>query len=226
MAVISKHTAHEAVVLFKTFIGKPRTTLPWLKNRVHMLDCAAGYSWISGLKPEQISCSRIKAICEKNGTYARSGIPQIGDAVFFDWKGNKVETDHVGMVVSATKTSVTYVSADSGDHQLVTVNTIGYKWITGWGKPVTWRTATVAPAAPVSPVAPVTPSVPVKPAAPAVKPVTVVVQPGDSYWAIATRTLGVKNTPLNALRINKETKRIQALNANKALKPNDTVRVR
>jgi CHAP domain len=225
--VYSIRTADEAIALFKTFIGKPRTSLPWLKGRVNMLDCAAGYSWISGLKPEQISCSKLKAIMVKNGTWKTTGIPEKGDAVLFDWSGNKTGTDHVGIVISANKNAVVYISADSGKNQLVTINPgIGYKWISGFGKPIAFRPTVNPNVIPLVPVAETVHPAPKKPVKPAVYMASVVVLPGDSYWKIAARSLGVANNLINAAKIQKETKRIQALNNNKPINPGDKVRIR
>jgi hypothetical protein len=66
---------------------------------------------------------------------------------------------------------------------------------------------------------------PVRPApAPTTQHVTV--KSGDSYWAIAARNLGLRNTKANAARIATETQRIQTLNNNAALHPGQNVRVR
>jgi hypothetical protein len=150
----SKKTAHEAISLFKTFLLKPRTELPWLNgtvkgfpNRVKgFYDCALGYSYISGLRPVMTSCHVIRDYCIANKVWfgRKLWLAKPGDAVIFDWSGKGVETDHVGMVVSVDtkKKTVTYVSADSIDatHKeipgIVTLNTVGLKWVTGFGRPV------------------------------------------------------------------------------------------
>jgi hypothetical protein len=54
----------------------------------------------------------------------------------------------------------------------------------------------------------------------------VTVQRGDSYWRIATRLLGVANTPRQAAAIGRETRRLQKLNGNAALHPGQRLRVR
>jgi hypothetical protein len=68
-----------------------------------------------------------------------------GDAVIFDWEsgkgiGRNTNTDHIGMVISVDPhaKTVTYVSADTGKviPGIVTVNTVGAKYITGFGRPV------------------------------------------------------------------------------------------
>lgn len=72
----------------------------------------------------------------------------------------------------------------------------------------------------------VVPPKPVEPAKPTTKPVTyVIARPGDSYWRIAVRTLGVRNTPNNYAKILKESKRIQKLNNNKPVIAGKKVRV-
>jgi cell wall-associated NlpC family hydrolase len=132
-------TIEATIAKFQSFIEKPRTALPWLKNRQSIQDCAAGFSYVSGLKPEIISCSKIKAACVANHTWATKGIPQRGDAIIFDWNGRKTDTAHVGIVLSANKQGVTYVSANSGTHHTVTNNTVGYKYVTGWGRPKAYQ---------------------------------------------------------------------------------------
>jgi hypothetical protein len=59
--------------------------------------------------------------------------PIRGQAVIFDWHGDHTDTAHVGIVTQANADHVTYISADSGEHQIVNVNTVGYKFVTGWG---------------------------------------------------------------------------------------------
>jgi hypothetical protein len=75
------------------------------------------------------------------------------------------------------------------------------------------------------------PAVPSKPATPPAPPVAppagkhVTVQRGDSYWHIAARSLGVPNVPRNAIKIGRESRRIQLLNKNQALHPGMKVRI-
>ena len=147
-------TAHDAIVQFKSFLGKTRPELPWLNgktagfpNRVKgFYDCALAYSFISGLRPVQVSCHVIRDLCLHNKTWHTDFVGvQPGDAVIFDWEsgkgiGKNTNTDHIGMVVSVdTKAkTVTYVSADTGKviPGIVTLNTVGAKWVTGFGRPV------------------------------------------------------------------------------------------
>lgn len=143
----SKQTAQEALHHFKTFLGKKRSELPWLNgktkgfpDRVHgFYDCALGYSYISGLRPIIVSCHVARDYAKANKTWHRDiKKVQPGDAVIFDWSGKAKETDHIGMVdhVDIKKGTVTYVSADTGPviPGIVTVNTVGMKWITGFGR--------------------------------------------------------------------------------------------
>lgn len=124
------------IAQFQSYIGKPRTALPWLKPYPpNILDCAIGFSYIAGLKPVQINCNGIKALCVANKTWRTTGLPVAGQAVIFDWSGRKKAGDHVGMVISANPRNVTYVSADSGPHKLVTITTVPYNLVTGWGSP-------------------------------------------------------------------------------------------
>ena len=66
---------------------------------------------------------------------------------------------------------------------------------------------------------------PVKPKPPKPTQKTVVVRPGDSYWRIAVRVLGVTNTPRHYPAIIKESKRIQKLNNNAPLVPGQKVKI-
>jgi hypothetical protein len=134
-----KLTAQQAISNFKKFIAVPRHKLPWLNGRVNMLDCAAGYSYITHLIPEQISCNELRRIMINNKTWHRVNdtkhMPQPGDAIIFDWSGAQLGTDHVGMVIAVDKTGVTHISADSNSDQLVHVNHVGWHYVTGWGQP-------------------------------------------------------------------------------------------
>jgi len=137
-------TAQQAISNFKKFIGTPRAKLPWLAGRVKMLDCAAGYSYIAHLKPEQISCNELRKIMLHNKTWRKADngktLPKRGDAVIFDWSGHQSGTDHVGMVITADKTGVTHISADSNSDQLVHVNHVGWHYVTGFGEVVKFAT--------------------------------------------------------------------------------------
>ena len=156
MSHTSHLTAQEAIHNFKSFLGKTREELPWLNgkthgfpNRVHgFYDCALGYSYISGLRPVQVSCHAVRDLCLHNKTWHTDFNHVLpGDAVIFDWEsgkgiGRNTNTDHIGMVISVDphKKTVTYVSADTGKviPGIVTVNTVGSTWITGFGRPVTF----------------------------------------------------------------------------------------
>jgi hypothetical protein len=147
-------TAQQAIAKFKTFLGKPREDLPWLNgktpgfpNRVKgFYDCALGYSFIAGIHPAQVSCHAIRDLCLANKTWHTDlKDVQPGDAVIFDWEskkglGKNTNTDHIGMVISVDlkAKTVTYISADTGKviPGIVTLNTIGTLWITGFGRPV------------------------------------------------------------------------------------------
>jgi LysM repeat protein len=76
----------------------------------------------------------------------------------------------------------------------------------------------VAPKPPVA--------LPVAPKPPVSNNKYVVVRPGDSYWRIAVRSLGVTNTVRNYPAIIKESNRIQKLNNNKPLVPGQRVRIK
>ena len=148
----STQTAQHAIAHFKSFLGKPRTELPWLNgttnhfpNRVKgFYDCALGFSYISGLRPIQVSCTAVKHLAQANKVWnldIKKAKP--GDAVLFDWEtgswiGKNGNTDHIGMVVSVDikKNTVTYVSADTGKviPGIVTLNTVSLKWVAGFAR--------------------------------------------------------------------------------------------
>ena len=160
----SKLTAQQAITHFKSFLGKKREELPWLNgktagfpNRVHgFYDCALGFSYISGLRPIQVSCTAVKNLAIANKVWnldIKKVLP--GDAVLFDWEtgkwvGKNKETDHIGMVVSVDikKNTVTYVSADTGKviPGIVTLNTVSLKWVAGFARLVNFaEPASVVP---------------------------------------------------------------------------------
>jgi peptidoglycan hydrolase-like protein with peptidoglycan-binding domain len=148
----SNQTAQDAIHNFKSFLGKPRTELPWLNgtvkgfpNRIKgFYDCALGFSYISGLRPIQVSCSAVKHLAQANKVWnldIRKVLP--GDAVLFDWEskkgiGKNTNTDHIGMVISVDvkRKTVTYVSADTGKviPGIVTVNTVGLTYVAGFAR--------------------------------------------------------------------------------------------
>ena len=150
-------TAQQAITHFKSFLGKKREELPWLNgttkgfpNRVHnFYDCALGFSYISGLRPIQVSCTAVKNLAIANKVWnldIKKVLP--GDAVLFDWEtgswiGKNKETDHIGMVISVDikKNTVTYVSADTGKviPGIVTLNTVGLKWVAGFARLVNFK---------------------------------------------------------------------------------------
>ena len=148
----STQTAQHAIHHFKSFLGMPRTELPWLNgtthgfpNRVHgFYDCALAFSYFSGLRPIQVSCTAVKHLAQANGVWNLDiKKAQPGDAVLFDWEtgnwiGKNLNTDHIGMVVSVDikKNTVTYVSADTGKviPGIVTLNTVSLKWVAGFAR--------------------------------------------------------------------------------------------
>jgi len=161
----STQTAQHAIAHFKSFLGKPRTELPWLNgttnhfpNRIKgFYDCALAFSYFSGLRPIQVSCTAVKHLAQANGVWnldIKKVLP--GDAVLFDWEtgswiGKNGNTDHIGMVVSVDikKNTVTYVSADTGKviPGIVTLNTVGLKWVAGFARLVNFaEPASVVPA--------------------------------------------------------------------------------
>jgi hypothetical protein len=135
-------TPQDAINKLNQYKHVPRAKLPWLKGRQTLLDCAAAVSWVFGIKPEIISCGVLVDHFKQRKTWHTTGVPTPGDVVIFDWTsgkgmGKNINHDHTGIVTAATKTSVTYVSADSTRPTpgLVTDNAVSYKYVLGYGKP-------------------------------------------------------------------------------------------
>lgn len=134
--------ATSAVKKLEYYIHKPRKSLPWLKGRLNLLDCAAAVSWVIAQKPEIISCGVWVDYFKAHKTWRTSGIPSVGDFVVFDWTsgrgmGKNINNDHIGIVKHADKAGITYVSADSTRPVpgLVTDNYVSYKYVLGYGRP-------------------------------------------------------------------------------------------
>jgi hypothetical protein len=159
------HDAHAIIRHFQTFLGKKREELPWLNgtlkgfpNRVKgFYDCALGFSYASGLRPIQVSCTAVKNLAIANKVWnldIKKVLP--GDAVLFDWEtgnwvGKNNNTDHIGMVMSVDvkRNTVTYISADTGPviPGIVTVNTVSLKWVAGFARLVEFGVpASIVPA--------------------------------------------------------------------------------
>jgi hypothetical protein len=140
--------ASEAVAKLAHYIPiHDRRKYPWLgtvARQKSLYDCAAALSWVVGKTPEIISCGVWEQHFKNAHRWYTTGIPVAGDFVIFDWKsglgmGKNQNHDHIGIVVSANKKGVTYVSADSTKVPMpgyVTENTVSYKYVTGYGRPV------------------------------------------------------------------------------------------
>jgi hypothetical protein len=100
------------------------------------------------------------------------------------------------------------------------------------------KTASKLPAAPVEPAANPISDVPYgvdekpaerrrKPAGEPVEERTIVTVPGDTWWRVALRSLGVPNTPLYTFQISEERNRLIALNPDLGLDlpPGSVVRI-
>ena len=128
-------TRHQAMKIMKSFIGKPRTAYPWLKGRLGLGDCAAGYTRVAtGNTNKIIWVSELVNLMKKNGTW-RKGSPKMGDAVIYDWNGDG-GCDHVAMFHSKTKDGrwLAY-GANQGKDNVVTKLVTGQGPILGWGTP-------------------------------------------------------------------------------------------
>lgn len=128
-----------AIKKFKSYLPKLRTQYEWLEGRPHMLDCASGYSYITGGK-DVISCSQHKAHMVNNKTWIQNTPTQTkrpvrGQAIIFDWQAQYSDTAHIGLVLSYDKKTdeVEYISANSAPDGRVRIKSVGFRVVTGWG---------------------------------------------------------------------------------------------
>jgi len=97
-------TRAEALATMRSFVGKARSTMPWLKKRPKLYDCAAGYAYCAtGKNTKYVWVHEMVDLMKKNGTW-KKGKPQPGDAVIYDWNGDG-GCDHVAMFHSVAKTA-------------------------------------------------------------------------------------------------------------------------
>lgn len=138
-------TRKQAVALMRSFVGKPRKVLPWLKKRPKLGDCAAGYSYCAtGKVQKYIWVHELVDLMKKNGTW-KKGSPQPGDAVIYDWNGDG-GCDHVAMFHSKNKAGQ-WISfgANQGETHQVSKLVTGKGVILGWGRPFTFAPDEIAP---------------------------------------------------------------------------------
>ena len=129
----------KTITKFKSYLDKPRSSYQWLKGRETMLDCSAGYSYITGGK-DVISCHLQRDHMIHNKTWVQNlptqtKRPVRGQAIIFDWQGYYSDTAHIGLVLSVDKASdeVEYISANSSPDSRVHIRKVGFKVVTGWG---------------------------------------------------------------------------------------------
>jgi len=130
-------TRKEALALMRSFVGKRRNAMPWLKGRPKMYDCAAGYSYCAtGKVQKYVWVHEMVNLMKANGTW-KVGHPQPGDAIIYDWNGDG-GCDHVAMFHSVDS-SGRWVAfgADQGHPSpgLVSKLVTGKGVILGWGTP-------------------------------------------------------------------------------------------
>ena len=249
-----KVTAKEAFAEFKKWVDKPSSKAPkapWVYN-LNIAGCALGYGWFVKYPTKQWTVSSWVAIAKKNKTFRSVdlGDAKFGDAVFFDWDGGRTEFDHIGFFIKQNKYFVKNISANSTGG-LVRIKWTSKRFVSGIGTVVKFAEEKPSVVAPVPPTVivepPVVPPVVVPPVVvtpPVVVPPTKeeidavlpanakpkykydIVKRGDSYWAIARRTLAVTNTPKNYARITIKMKQIQKWNKNKPLHAGDKIRVK
>ena len=129
-------TRKQALEFLRSFEGKARSTMPWLKGRPHLYDCAAGYTYsVLGKKTKIVWVSELVKRMKENKTWTKTGTPKPGDAVIYDWNGDG-GCDHVAMFHSVNKAGqFVCFGADQGKNQLVTKLVTGKGVILGWGTP-------------------------------------------------------------------------------------------
>ena len=147
------NTRKEAIQFLISMVGKPRTELPWLKGRIKLGDCAAGYTYAClGKTTKIIWVHELVERMKENGTWTTTGTPQPGDAVIYDWNKDG-SSDHVAMFHSKNKAGqfIAYGANQGSVHEvskLVTSKGV----IVGWGTPFNFSEPTQK--APVTPVEP------------------------------------------------------------------------
>lgn len=129
-------TRKQSLEFLRSFVGKPRTAMPWLKGRPHLYDCAAGYTFsVLGKKTKIVWVHELVDRMKANKTWTKKGTPKPGDAVIYDWNGDG-GCDHVAMFHSVNKAGqFVCFGADQGKGQLVTKLVTGKGVILGWGTP-------------------------------------------------------------------------------------------
>lgn len=129
-------TRKQALEFLRSFVGKARSEMPWLKGRPHLYDCAAGYTYsVLGKKTKIVWVSELVKRMKENKTWTKTGTPKPGDAVIYDWNGDG-GCDHVAMFHSVNKAGqFVCFGADQGKQQLVTKLVTGKGVILGWGTP-------------------------------------------------------------------------------------------
>lgn len=130
------NTRKKSMETMISYENKSRITLPWLKGRQSLRDCAAGYSYtVVGKKTKYIWVHELVNLMIKNKTWTKSGTPKMGDAVIFDWDLNGTR-DHVSMFYKKDKLGrfICY-GANQGKSGKVTKIVVSKKYIVGWGSP-------------------------------------------------------------------------------------------
>ena len=139
-------TLQQAIDTYKKYVGLTRAQLqksaPWLKGRPNMLDCAAAFSYVSGTKPEIISCGTWVQHFKNQHVWHTTGLPKRGDVLIFSWDGLGMRDDggshdHIGLCVEdvdAKKKTVSYLSADSGSAKIVDLHEVSLRYVAGYAR--------------------------------------------------------------------------------------------
>lgn len=132
------NTRKQALEFLRSFVGKPRSEMPWLKGRPNLYDCAAGYTYaVLGKKTKIVWVHELMDRMKANKTWTNKGTPKPGDAVIYDWNGDG-GCDHVAMFHSVNKSGqFVCFGADQGKPTpgKVTKLVTGKGVILGWGTP-------------------------------------------------------------------------------------------
>ena len=88
------------------------------------------------IMPTECNCPRMAAKYRSMGRWKEKGyIPHPGDVIFYDWKANGGDEDHVGIVESVSGTSITTIEGNYHDSVARRQITASYRYIRGYGIP-------------------------------------------------------------------------------------------
>lgn len=88
------------------------------------------------IMPTECSCPKMAAKYRSMGRWREKGYtPNPGDVIFYDWKANHGDEDHVGIVESVSGTAITTIEGNYHDSVERRHISTAYKYIRGYGLP-------------------------------------------------------------------------------------------